>query len=165
MNWRVLQRLLLCAVAAFSFAAIPSFAWWYILDSRDAPPSTFQVDIPAGTADEIAAGAQPPSLPKTLRLAAGSSLLIRNLDVVNHQIGPVIIPAGAEKTVPAGMFVSAGQDRFVCSFHSAGTIGLTTVGKSTPAGALLVSLLVAAPLTLASFGVVSVTDRLKVGAG
>ncbi|MGE0056630.1 MAG: hypothetical protein AB7P33_13375 [Dehalococcoidia bacterium] len=157
---RHLIKLLLCTVVTVSFAAVPSFAWWFLIANDTAEASTVSIDIPAGTAEQIAAGAQPPSLPKNLELRSGDRLLLRNLDTATHQLGSVTIPAGDVKLVPAALFVAAGQNRFLCTFHSAGTISLSSAEDSSLINALFVTLLAGIPLGLAVFAVTTVADRL-----
>ncbi len=157
---RHLTRLLLCTLVTVSFAAIPSFAWWFLVANGQAEASTVTIDIPAGTAEQIAAGAQPPSLPQNLELRSSDRLLLRNLDVAAHQLGSVSIPAGDVKLVPAALFVAAGQSRFLCTFHSAGSISLIAPEGSSLLNALFVTLAAGLPLGLAVFGVTSIADRL-----
>lgn len=153
-------RLALCTLATVSFAAVPSFAWWFLIDAAPAEASTVTIDIPAGTAEQIAAGAQPPSLPKNLELRSGDRLLLRNLDMADHQLGSVSIPAGAVKLVPASFFVAAGQSRFLCTFHTAGTISLSADEDSMLLNALFVTLAAGLPLGFAAFAVTTIAARL-----
>jgi len=82
-------------------------------DSR--PPERILMVIPDGTADLVAQGQQPPSLPESMLFVIGDTLVVRNDDRVDHQLGPLWIPAGSEASLQletSGNFVNA------CSFQT-----------------------------------------------
>jgi len=66
-------------------------------DSR--PPERILMVIPDGTADLVAQGQQPPSLPESMLFVIGDTLVVRNDDRVDHQLGPLWIPAGSEASL------------------------------------------------------------------
>ena len=59
------------------------------------PPKEITLTIPAGTAEQVARGEQPPSLPENMVFVVGDVLVVQNQDKVDHQLGPLWIPAGA----------------------------------------------------------------------
>src|SRR5687767_3203416 len=59
------------------------------------PPRVIEIVIPAGTAELVARGEQPPSLPEDMTFVVGDTLLVKNQDIVDHQLGPLWIPPGA----------------------------------------------------------------------
>jgi len=158
------RQLLNCAIAALVIAAVPTFAWWYIARA-EAAPTVVEIDIPAGTAALISAGETPEVIPQDLRLRSDSRILLRNQDAEAHRIGPVTILPGAASEVEAAVFAAASgasTAAFLCTFHPAGVIGMDFAsGGASFTLAVLLTLLVAFPLTAASFGVISITDRLS----
>jgi hypothetical protein len=79
------------------------------------PPQTVELVIPRGTAEMVARGEQPPTLPSSMTFVAGDVLLIRNEDTVAHQMGPLWIPAGSEARLT---LETTGSFADQCSFQS-----------------------------------------------
>jgi hypothetical protein len=109
---------LLAAVAWAAFAPIH-------LDSRDE-----LFEIPKGTFARRMAGDKVEILPDRidLTLALNDTLLLRNLDEVPQQFGPVLIMPGQSFRLP---FEVASPHSFACSAHSSGQ--MTVVVAPTPA--------------------------------
>jgi hypothetical protein len=63
-------------------------------ESSDRKPQAVEIVIPAGTAQRVAAGEAPPTIPTDLTFVAGDVLEVTNNDSVDHQLGPLWIPAG-----------------------------------------------------------------------
>src|SRR3989304_5198134 len=57
-------------------------------------PKTIEVVIPLGTAELVERGEQPPDLPKNRVFVVDDILLVKNNYSVDHQLGPLWIPAG-----------------------------------------------------------------------
>jgi hypothetical protein len=77
--------------------------------------------IPAGTADRVAQGESDPTLPATMLFVVGDTLVVKNLDSVVHQLGPLFIPSGSS----ASLKLDSEQDySFACSFQPSKYIGL-----------------------------------------
>jgi hypothetical protein len=85
------------------------------------PPQAIYLTIPAGTAERVARGEQPPSIPKSMIFVVGDLLIVRNDDSVDHQLGPLWIPAGA-----SAHLLMATEERltYACSFQPGNNIGL-----------------------------------------
>jgi hypothetical protein len=160
MNPRARKTLILCLVAGLAMSAGPAFGWWYVEDRRSAGLDRVEIEIPDGTATEIAAGVRSTSIPSNLKLAAHSTLVVRNLDSVVHQFGPLWIPPGAESVTAASSLLGEAQNSFLCTFHSAGSITLTPTGAATPLRALVMTAFAGIPLALIGYGVASITQRL-----
>ncbi len=157
-TWR---RALICLTMALTFAGIVSFGWWYVMERNAPGAQVFDIQVPPGTAAAIAAGKAPPVIPDTLNFRPGASLRIFNQDLVAHQIGSQLIPSGSVRTLPISDFLTTGQGKFVCSFHSGGAISLQIGGgDSSPVTAIWATLIFATPLTLVSFGVTTVLSRI-----
>lgn len=84
-------------------------------------PQTITVTIPKGTSELVGRGEQPPTLPKDMNFVVGDVLVIDNEDVVDHQLGPLWVPAGT-----SGQLVLSQPESlaFECSFQVGNYIGL-----------------------------------------
>jgi hypothetical protein len=58
-------------------------------------PREIVLTIPSGTAEQVARGEQPPSLPENMTFVVGDRLVVRNADSVDHKLGPLWIPANS----------------------------------------------------------------------
>lgn len=95
-----IARILLGMLAGIALGALISEATYFFLRSgQDRSPQTFELDIPPGTAHKVESGAAEPSLPASMTFVVGDVLLVRNRDEVNHQLGPLFIPAGSSATL------------------------------------------------------------------
>ncbi len=80
-----------------------------------------ELTIPAGTAEKVARGETDPTLPGTMLFVVGDTLVVKNLDSVVHQLGPLFIPSGTA----ASMKLDSEQDySYTCSFQPSKYIGL-----------------------------------------
>ena len=59
------------------------------------PPQTVEITIPPGTAERVAQGEQPPTIPENMTFVIGDVLVINNQDVVDHKLGALWIPPNA----------------------------------------------------------------------
>jgi hypothetical protein len=70
--------------------------------------------IPYGTAEQVAAGVYNASLPADLVLVEGDILVVKNEDVVDHQLGPIWVPAGTSGVLELN---TANKYAYNCSFQ------------------------------------------------
>ena len=56
-------------------------------------PQMITITIPPGTADRVALGEAPPSIPENMTFVVGDVLVVENNDAVDHKLGPLWIPA------------------------------------------------------------------------
>ena len=85
------------------------------------PPQTVEITIPPGTADRVAQGEQPPTIPDSMVFVVGDVLVIRNQDAVDHKLGPVWIPANTS----AQLALSQKENMaYECSFQPGNYFGL-----------------------------------------
>ena len=117
-RYRWLAGLALLGGLALSLAINAS---WWIFVFKDRPPQRFELAIPPGTAERVAAGEAVPSIPADLVLVAGDTLLVRNEDRVSHSVGPFWIPAGTMATIPFDTPSSAGLS---CTINPGKFIGV-----------------------------------------
>jgi len=88
--------------------------------SRD--PTTIELVVPKGTAEKIAKGEPNPTIPDELIFVVGDVLVVRNDDVVDHEFGPLWIPAGKSASLPLSQ---ANDYTYTCSFKPSNYLNLT----------------------------------------
>jgi len=110
-------------------------------DSR--PPKQIEITIPRGTGDLVAAGQQPPGIPENMSFVVGDTLVVHNLDVVDHQLGPMWIPAGSDASLSLEI---AGQYADQCSFVSTKYLNLDVKAPLTFATRLYGIAIIGIPL-------------------
>jgi len=85
------------------------------------PPQEIVLTIPAGTAEQVARGEQPPSIPDNMLFVVGDVLTVKNDDAVDHKLGQMWIPANTSASL------SLDQEEnlaFECSFQPTKYFGL-----------------------------------------
>jgi len=93
------------------------------------PPKSIELVIPAGTAASVAQGKQPPALPQSMNFVQGDTLVIKNEDTENHQLGPLWIPPGTSASLQLGTV-----ENFIyeCSFQPRKYFGINVYQPLTP---------------------------------
>jgi len=92
-----------------------------VLQETARPPKEIVLTIPAGTADKVARGEQPPSIPQDMIFVVGDTLVVKNEDVVDHKLGQLWIPANSS----ARLALNEEQNMaFECSFQPGNYFGL-----------------------------------------
>ena len=125
----IYRRIAVCLLAGLGLGAVISEASFYFLGGPETRPSkVIELDIPAGTAVRVSEGRSDPVLPSNITFVVGDTLVVRNLDSVTHQLGPLLIPAGTSSS----MRMDAAQDySAACSFQPSRYIGLIVVSPLT----------------------------------
>ena len=103
------------------------------------PPQEIVLTIPRGTAEQVARGEQPPSIPENMIFVVGDTLVVKNEDSVDHKLGTLWIPAGSSAELPLGKEESFA---FECSFQPGKYFGLD-VRESLTLGTRLYGILYA----------------------
>ena len=115
-------RIVLPVLMGFAIGLVLSEIPAYMIgDPTTRPVQEIELEIPAGTAERVAAGEAAPEIPDGLRLATGDTLLVRNLDEVSHQLGPMWVPAGATGRL---VFPQTIVGQYACSFTPVGYFGI-----------------------------------------
>ncbi len=114
--------LCLLITAALAWAALAPIE----VDSREA-----LFEIPAGTYARRMAGDRVEILPDTIRLTLGlkDTLLLKNLDAVPQQFGPVLIMPGQSFRLP---FEVASTYSFACTAHASGQMSVIVAPRPEP---------------------------------
>jgi len=92
-----------------------------ILHETTRPPRDVVLTIPAGTAEKVARGEQPPSIPLDMIFVVGDTLVVQNEDNVNHKLGQLWIPASSSARL---ILNEQANMAFECSFQPGNYFGL-----------------------------------------
>lgn len=108
-------------------------------------PKTIELIIPQGAAERVAQGEEAPGIPNEMAFVQGDILLVRNLDGVEHSLGPLFIPPDSTAQMPLD---EADNFALSCSFTPAKYLGLD-VRTPTTLNTRLTALYFAVPPTTA----------------
>jgi hypothetical protein len=144
-----LQRLLILLVISVAFILVISeTAFALQREEYDRPAKEIELVIPAGSAERVAAGEAVPSIPEEMVFVVGDTLVVKNEDVVDHELGPLWVPAGTSGRL---LMEEENKYAFPCSFQTARFLNMD-VRQPTNLGARFTAILLAAPpLTLFFF--------------
>jgi hypothetical protein len=125
----IVRRIAISMLVGLVIGVIVSELSFYLLNNgQTRPPKLVEIDIPAGTALRVARGEADTSLPASMTFVVGDTLLVRNLDTATHQLGPLLIPAGAS----ASMKLATEQGySLLCSFEPSKYLQLTVLPPLT----------------------------------
>jgi hypothetical protein len=123
-----LRRFFGLLIASMIFVLLISEGFYLLIRvESERTPQSFEVTIPAGTAEKIAAGEPGPEIPNTV-FVVGDTLTVHNLDHTSHELGPIWLPPGTSGTLSLG---EANDFIFNCSFQSSQFLGLTVREATT----------------------------------
>jgi hypothetical protein len=117
----VIKRLLLSLVLGLAVGVLVSEAPFLFLQETARAPREIVLTIPAGTADQVARGEQPPSIPENMTFVVGDRFVVRNEDSVDHKLGPLWIPANSSAQLALNQEESLAYE---CSFQPGNYFGL-----------------------------------------
>ncbi len=121
MNLIMAKRIGISLLIGLILGVIISETAFYFWHDTSRPPEVIQLVIPAGTAQRVANGQQPPSIPSSMSFVVGDVLEVKNEDSVNHQLGPLWIPAGTTASLHLNTIESYA---YTCSFQPKKIFGL-----------------------------------------
>ena len=84
-------------------------------------PKVVELVIPNGTAERVALGEIPPTIPDSMKFVIGDTLLVKNEDVTDHELGPLWIPAGTSASL---LLDTVQAYSYTCSFQPGKYFGL-----------------------------------------
>lgn len=120
-NNQTVKRILLCFLIGLVLSvAITEIPFIFLRETARAPKQITLV-IPKGTAEEVARGEQPPGIPANMKFVVGDTLMVQNLDTVDHQLGPLWIPPNSSAQLSLDQVESLA---FECSFQPTKYLGL-----------------------------------------
>lgn len=111
----VLKRILISMLIGLAIGAVINEITFLFLRSTARAPKVIELVIPNGTAASVASGETPPSLPSAMTFVVGDTLLVRNNDVADHELGPLWIPAGTSASLALNAVQSYAYD---CTFQA-----------------------------------------------
>lgn len=122
-----LKRLGITFVISMVFAfAVAEVSYQMVKNQNERPPRQIEILIPPGTADAIAQGEPGPALPD-MHFAEDDQILVRNMDSVSHQLGPLWIPANSSSVLTLDRPSSYSLD---CSFQASQSIDIVVVARA-----------------------------------
>jgi len=95
---------------------------YVLLHETSRAPKVIEIVIPNGTAEQVARGEAPPTIPDSMYFVVGDTLVVKNNDSANHELGPLWIPAGTSASLSLN---DAQSYAYSCSFQPLQTFGLT----------------------------------------
>lgn len=117
----IVKRILFSLLIGLLIGAIVSEIPFLFLQETARPPQEILLTIPAGAAEQVARGEQPPSIPESMIFVVGDILVVQNKDAVDHKLGPLWIPANSSARLSLDREESLA---FECSFQSDNYLGL-----------------------------------------
>jgi hypothetical protein len=117
----MIKRILVSMLIGIAIGVLISEVSFLFLQETARPPQEIVLTIPAGTAEQVARGEQPPSIPKDMIFVVGDTLVMKNEDSVDHKLGELWIPANST----AQLALNEEQNMaFECSFQAGNYFGL-----------------------------------------
>lgn len=123
---------------------ITEVPFFFLRETARAPMEVL-LTIPAGTADLVERGEQPPSIPASLKFVVGDTLVVNNEDSVDHKLGTLWIPANSSARLSLNQRESLAFD---CSFQPDKVLGLEVYEPLTLSTRLLGILSTGLPLAV-----------------
>jgi len=154
-------RILIGLLAGIMVGAVISEATFFFLQTaQDRAPQVVELEIPLGTAARVESGESVPSLPTSMAFVVGDTLLVRNHDSANHQLGPLFIPAGSSASLKLD---SATRYAASCSFQPQRYFGIDVQPALTFQTRLIGILEAGLPLgfLFVLYGIFAVPDKRK----
>jgi hypothetical protein len=147
-----LRRFLLAFLLALALIWIGSeVAYYFLKDDTDRAPDQIELVIPAGTAEKVASGEPVPSIPDEMVFVLGDTLVVKNDDGVDHQLGPLWIPAKSKASL---LLDNADRFAYSCSFRPSQYLGVN-VKQGTTWNTRLTALAYSVPATTMFFFIYS----------
>ena len=115
------KRILISLLIGIAIGAALSEITYFFLRETARAPKAIVLTIPAGTAEQVARGEQPPTLPENMIFVVGDLLVVENNDSADHKLGPLWIPANTS----AQLALSQKENlAYECSFQPGRYLGL-----------------------------------------
>jgi hypothetical protein len=128
MKSSALKRIIISILLGILVATITTEVAYQVLKRENREPQQIELVIPAGTAQKIAEGQAPPSLPEDMNFVVGDTLVVVNQDEVDHQLGPLWIPSGTSASLNLDM-----EENYIleCSFQPTKVFGIDVLQPVT----------------------------------
>ncbi|MBK8417285.1 hypothetical protein [Candidatus Villigracilis saccharophilus] len=110
----IIKRISISLLIGLVIGALINEISFLFLRETARAPKVVELVIPDGTAERVARGETPPALPDSMTFVVGDTLLVRNEDKTDHELGPLWIPAGTSASLALD---SAQSYAYSCSFQ------------------------------------------------
>jgi len=117
----MVKRIVISMLIGIALGAVISELSFVILHETVRPPQEVVLTIPAGTAEKVARGEQPPTIPQDMIFVVGDTLVMKNEDNVDHKLGQLWIPAHSSAQL---LLNTVENMAFECSFQPGNYFGL-----------------------------------------
>ncbi|MEO8354351.1 MAG: hypothetical protein ABI621_00410 [Chloroflexota bacterium] len=118
---QVIRRILYSLLIGLLLGAVISEVPFLFLQETARPPKEVVLVIPNGTAEQVARGEQPPSIPENMVFVVGDTLTVKNEDSVDHKLGSLWIPENSSAQLSLDEKESFAYE---CSFQPGNYFGL-----------------------------------------
>lgn len=139
---------IIMAITTLAVLAFSEAAFRFQTHNLDRAPQEVEIIIPEGTAKLVAAGSPVPSIPDEMVFVLGDVLVVRNEDVVTHELGPILVPAGSTATLSMDQ---AENFLLSCSFNPSSYLGFDVIEPTTWETRLLAIVFAAPPTAFVAF--------------
>ena len=128
MKTPIIKQILISILLGVILAAVTMEISYQVLKRENREPQQIELVIPAGTAKNVANGQVPPSIPEDMSFVIGDTLVVVNHDEVDHQLGPLWIPAGTSASLTLDT-----EEKYIleCSFQPAKVFGIDVLQPVT----------------------------------
>jgi hypothetical protein len=121
MKSSTIKRIVISFLLGMLVAAVSTELSYQVLKRENREPQQIELVIPPGTAQNVADGQVPPNIPEDMTFVVGDTLIVVNQDEVDHQLGPLWIPAGASASLNLDTVENYIMD---CSFQPGKVLGM-----------------------------------------
>ena len=144
-KYLIFKRILVAlALGLFIGMLISEVPFLFLRETARAPREVVLV-IPAGTAEQVARGEQPPSIPANMTFVVGDRLVVNNQDSTDHKLGPLWIPANSSAQLSLDQEENLAYE---CTFQPGQYFGLDVRQPLTPSTRLYGIVYVAIPMAI-----------------
>jgi hypothetical protein len=141
----VIKKFVISAALGLLVGILVSEVPFLFLQETARPPREITLTIPAGTAEQIARGEQPPTIPENMTFVVGDRFVVKNEDSVDHKLGPLWIPANSSAELSLDQEENLAYE---CSFQPGKYLGLDVREPLTLGTRLYGILFVAIPMSI-----------------
>jgi hypothetical protein len=118
---KIIRRVAFSVLIGLLVGFLISEISYQFLKETSRAPETIELVIPEGTAEQVARGETPPTIPEEMTFVVGDVLMVHNQDITDHQLGPVWIPASTSASLNLD---EVNNFIFACSFQPSSYLGL-----------------------------------------
>ena len=125
----IIKRILVSLLIGLAVGTAINEITFAFLRQTARAPKIIELVIPEGTAERVARGEAPPTIPDSMTFVIGDKLVVKNDDSADHELVPLWIPAGSS----ASLSLDAVQSyAYACSFQPGKYFGLDVREALTP---------------------------------